>query len=358
MTTEQKAKAYDKAIEKIKYVMEHGVSPVLNKEDLQDIFPELKESEDERIRKDIISFLRSKNGYMNPNEDWDFHNRWLPWLEKQGDKDTFIKEELECIKGYRENAIKRLKELEKQGQQSICNIPSKEIILAIWDLGNEWKELTNGSISTEYGTQLEYIQKHWNESEYYLREKQGEQKPIDKAEPKFRNGQWIVWQDKCYKVNYNGCGYELIDQNGLRTSLEYGTVEENAHVWDITRDAKDGDVLAYNDGSLTIFRYRLSGLDAGLYMSHFLLTDKIELKQTCAISNVHPATKEQRDLLFKKMREEGYEWDAEKKELRMIERQAPKPKWTEEDKQNLDMALDYIYDDYLRNWLKQKIEEQ
>lgn len=31
-TIEQKAIAYDKAIEKIKYAMEHGVQPVLNKE--------------------------------------------------------------------------------------------------------------------------------------------------------------------------------------------------------------------------------------------------------------------------------------------------------------------------------------
>ena len=87
-------------------------------------------------------------------------------------------------------------------------------------------------------------------------------------------------------------------------------------------------MLAYNDGSLTIFRYRLSGLDAGLYMSYVLLTDKIEFKQTCAISNVHPATKEQRDLLFQKMKETGYEWDFEKKELRTIEQ---KSTWSEED---------------------------
>ena len=55
-TIEQKAIAYDKAIEKIKYAMDHGVQPVLNKEDLLDIFTELKEkeSEDERIRKEII----------------------------------------------------------------------------------------------------------------------------------------------------------------------------------------------------------------------------------------------------------------------------------------------------------------
>ena len=57
MTTEQKAKAYDEAIEKIKYVMDRGVEPILNKADLQSIFPELKESEDEKIRKEIMKFV-------------------------------------------------------------------------------------------------------------------------------------------------------------------------------------------------------------------------------------------------------------------------------------------------------------
>lgn len=32
--------------------------------------------------------------------------------------------------------------------------------------------------------------------------KRGEKKPT------FKNGQCIVWKDKCYKVNYNGCGYD------------------------------------------------------------------------------------------------------------------------------------------------------
>ena len=50
------------------------------------IFPELAESEGERIKKEIIAFLRSKNGYMTPDEDWDFHNRWIVWLEKQGEQ--------------------------------------------------------------------------------------------------------------------------------------------------------------------------------------------------------------------------------------------------------------------------------
>lgn len=32
--------------------------------------------------------------------------------------------------------------------------------------------------------------------------------------------------------------------------------------------------------------------------------------------DIHPATKEQRDLLLQKMKEAGYKWDTEKKELK------------------------------------------
>lgn len=82
MTIEQKAKAYDKAIEKIKYVMEHGISQTLNKEDLEDIFPELKESEDERISREITEFILTHR--IDEPNDIEDTNHWLTWLEKQG----------------------------------------------------------------------------------------------------------------------------------------------------------------------------------------------------------------------------------------------------------------------------------
>ena len=107
----------------------------------ESIFPELKESEDEKIRKALVGFHKS-----TIDVDGIKGEEIVSWLEKQGEK------------------------------KSIMNVPSREVILSIWDLGNEWKELTNGSISTEYGTQLDYIQKHWHESEYYLRAKQDEKK--------------------------------------------------------------------------------------------------------------------------------------------------------------------------------------
>ena len=44
-----------------------------------------------------------------------------------------------------------------------------------------------------------------------------------------------------------------------------------------------------------------------------------------ADGNIFPATKEQCDFLFQEMKEAGYEWDAEKKELKKIEQTAEIP---------------------------------
>ena len=88
MTQEEKARAYDKAIEKIMYVIEHGVSPVLNKEDLQDIFPELKESEDDKIRKAIIHYLNDSIGEgFKEKKKKDKIIRWIEWLEEQKEEE-------------------------------------------------------------------------------------------------------------------------------------------------------------------------------------------------------------------------------------------------------------------------------
>ena len=65
MTIEEKARAYDEAFEKAKkhynskYHPSEGPSGVyLNNADLEEIFPALKQSEDERIRNRIICYLK------------------------------------------------------------------------------------------------------------------------------------------------------------------------------------------------------------------------------------------------------------------------------------------------------------
>lgn len=123
MTIEQKAKAYDKAIEKIKYVMEHGVSPTLNKEDLEDIFTELQESEDERIRRDIISYIQVANQIIPQFQK----DNWLAWLEKQGEKPTIPKWK------YKKDHTPLLRDsliLNKYG--CVAKSPSGAIVSDVW----------------------------------------------------------------------------------------------------------------------------------------------------------------------------------------------------------------------------------
>ena len=53
MTEKEKAKAYDEAIERAKKLYSNEIT--------EEIFPELKESEDERIKKAIIEFFESED---------------------------------------------------------------------------------------------------------------------------------------------------------------------------------------------------------------------------------------------------------------------------------------------------------
>jgi hypothetical protein len=56
------------------------------------IFPELRESEDEKIRKDIISFIERNKRPIAPVPSDDTLDRWIAWLEKQGDKSLSTEE--------------------------------------------------------------------------------------------------------------------------------------------------------------------------------------------------------------------------------------------------------------------------
>jgi len=92
---------------------------------------------------------------------------------------------------------------------------------------------------------------------------------------------------------------------------------------------KDGDIIGFNDcthndGSY-VYWVGIYKEKADAEKSHFfhcVITSKKVFRISILswrVFTAYPATKEQRDLLFKKMKEAGYQWDAEKKELRKIE---------------------------------------
>lgn len=75
LSIEQKAKAYDEAKLRMRIAFNSKRCTI---NFMNEIFPELKESEDERIRKELIGFLRNI-----PNSNYTCEEMAL-WLEKQG----------------------------------------------------------------------------------------------------------------------------------------------------------------------------------------------------------------------------------------------------------------------------------
>jgi len=223
LTTEEKAKRYDEALERARAINNgESVDIEAGTTTCEYIFSELRDFKDERIRKEIIAFIKENYSSAKP---------WIAWLEKQG-----------------------------------------------------------------------------------------EQNPTDKVEPKFHKGEWIIHQgtENIYQV------VAVIDN---QYQLKYGDnytiqycedVDRCARLWTI-QDAKDGDVLVACDESVFIY----SGSTDSYAQSYIALSKYGDLDTkggNWGDKNwVYPATKEQRDLLFTKMREAGYEWDFDEKELKKID---------------------------------------
>jgi len=75
LSIEEKAKAYDEAIERaLKLKVQNPFDTVGQM--MEYVFPELAESEDENIRKEILDYIAKATGCK----------RWIDWIEKQGEK--------------------------------------------------------------------------------------------------------------------------------------------------------------------------------------------------------------------------------------------------------------------------------
>lgn len=106
MTQEEKAKAYDKALERAREYKKYDYMMI--NVALDNIFPELKESEDERIRKELIKFHKS-----TIDIDGIKGEQIIAWLEKQGE--TYTKRDVDDA--FVEGMALAKDELEKQGEK-------------------------------------------------------------------------------------------------------------------------------------------------------------------------------------------------------------------------------------------------
>jgi len=311
---------------------------------IDDIVPELKESEDERMWKLIKKYAHYNISDMALEADHITREQLETWLEKQSEPNPYSGVSFK-YNGHtwgmcaRDNGVDILldkqffKHLEKQGEQKQDPCDNcKDVMLNCHNFPcikkrafKQGKSVLEAIIDEKVDNANKVEPKDYSSIDPHFG------KPVDKVKPKFKQGQWIVWKDKCYKVNYNGCGYELIDQNGLSTSLEYGTVDTSARLWDVTKDAKAGDVLVIQETDFTyesIFIFNKIENNHIIQYLHYFITDTDE--EVCKVKsvggflgdvgdNVHPATKEQRKQLEKAMVYAGYIFDFKKKELKKIE---------------------------------------
>lgn len=276
---------YKEALERARIWKEKSGMPKDKQGILDDIFPELKKSEDERIKNAILGFLEGSNQEIIISgisiKDA------ISWLEKQGK----VKQTCRNCQTF---------------QDLHQNCPYSPIY--------QCTDLTEAHKRLDDETHCEF----WIE-------KQGE--PNNKIEPKFRVGDWVV--SDCNNVAYvefiNGTKYVLCkDGYHEKMSIEY--VDKCWHIWTI-RDAKGGDVLVdKSNGTIGIFQSIGHHPDGGSYNDssycflHCRYSDgyfyaDFENGNTMDSDNAIPATEEQRAILFSKMEKEGYEWDSNKKEL-------------------------------------------
>ena len=156
LSIEEKAKAYDEAL---KVLHKYDGANIMFSQDLkEEMFPELKEPEDDRVRKAIINHFeeianRNEQSWINLDIPY-----ILDWLKRQGDKFQYWK-------------------------------PSEEQLEAL-------DYAYNLCPDTERGNYYEGVLETLIDDLYKLSEKKRENKPDDKIEPIFKVGDTIHYKEE------------------------------------------------------------------------------------------------------------------------------------------------------------------
>lgn len=237
---------------------------------LETLIPELKESEDERIRKELLESFKYQQRESHIDKEWLNGiklSEVVAWLEKQGKYANF------------RNKIQVGDKVTRNEDGVFVNL-------------SQFKRLA---------------------------------KPADMVEPKFKVGDWVVYyrNDSSREVLQI---YDIRDgryyfNDNIHFSWSVKECDEKCHLWTIV-DAKDGDVVAFSDDTIVMFKdlYNYTTFHSYCHIEDGVFNiSKDDMPDWWEGKGFYPATKEQCDTLFAKMKEAGYEWDADKKELNEIE---------------------------------------
>ena len=186
MTTEEKARAYDEALDRMKHVVVVPENEKALRALKETIFPELAESEDERIRKALVQEFKEKVQKSFEWKDGIPNNAVLAWLEKQKEP---TKEELYAEAGTTENEyiantmkmVRAMHEKQKEQQLVSCDGIGAAILSALAS------GIDTDEILKVRGFTYEDVEK------YLVSIEQKEQKP---AEKNITNEEITAWSDE------------------------------------------------------------------------------------------------------------------------------------------------------------------
>ena len=278
LSMQEKARRYDEAIKLVNSKWYYKNQPCII--DVSEIFPELKD-ENETIRKELINFINSHLAGFPQCE------KYIAWIEKQiNDEDIHL---LKLKAKAYDDAKERMSYAYNQNRVPIGFISE---IFPNLDL---------------YKTQ--------------------DDEPVfetNKIEPKFKIGDWIIFNGLTFYINEIVQGYyRTISKGGIYNSYDWD-IDNAARLWTIA-DAKEGDVLSYKDEILLYKHYiknctkQEENFGSVVYYccydgKRFIVNNLYSLTEEDK-TYIHPVTKEQYKLLCQKMKEAGYKWDENKKEF-------------------------------------------
>lgn len=287
---------------------------------LDTVIPELKESEDEKIRNLLIDiYKRAADTGGEIYAEGITYKQVIAWLEKQS-------------------------KLEDNGDQDKQHL--YDIIAALWDLLDKIDTFSDLQIDdTRTHNPFRKIEGIAQERHKFVKsdgydlfiegekitdfKHQSEQKS-NNVEPKFKVGDWCIDNEdgtifQIVKVLDNSYMYKT--NEGKEYSCSHYSLEIDAKLWTI-QDANDGDVLYAKGGYFKEYIFMFSSFTEDNVISTHFGYDAFHKTFDTKLSrfgrkedfiSVTPATKEQRELLLQEMADAGYEWDAENKELKKIE---------------------------------------
>ena len=332
MTDKEKALAYDKLRVKAKQIY-NKENDVLIMHTIEDLFPDLKESEDERIRKHLISLVKNwdKDGIAskytsNPNDI----KQILAWLEKQGTPAKLSEEELDDKlkllrsqpkQGWSEEDEKRLRDtintiiVYKEDTNVRCCQSELNDCIANINWLKSLKERATWKPAPETKSPEEI-------SSEEFRDESGTS--TDNPKPRFKPGEWIAHNEANFVfrvVSVGSNAYEVVNPDGFTKSISFRH-EGDYHHW-TAYDAKEGNVVVEeripDHPSPFIAIFKEMGPYTGTFSSLCFIDFNGNFNEGDVghdPSNLHPATKEQRELILKAMIDAGYTFDSEKKELK------------------------------------------